>query len=444
LTSSRPGVEPPLYPREMPASSDSFGSRLKALRVEKGMTQEGLGGGRYSGAYISQLETGRRAPSSSLVAFMAERLEVNEHYLRTGEDPGLRVRLGLEVQRARALIYQDAKRPKKRLERLAAEAGRHGYVDVRVRAVEALALARERNGETQAALDLYQQAERLSLDLPLNERCGAVVGIARCFQQLGDFRYAAHLLEGYLMQLEKEDLSDPTALMRINAALLSVYFATGMIEQAAKAAEEAQRLEVRVTDPEHVACMNLNLTGALLFRGRTDDAMVALKKAEDIFSSLGWKNEVARAAIARGMIHAKADDLATAKESFEEALQLLEDAPHSLDEARARNELARIERLQGDLPAARKHLLRVLTLMKDGEPRVRAFASRELGFAATDRAEAEKRFHHAIDLYRMAGDPIETAITFRALGDVYLRERDIEAMTDAYQAGLDAVEDRDY
>jgi tetratricopeptide (TPR) repeat protein len=428
----------------MSEADEAFGARLRRLRREAGLTQEALGAGTYTGGYVSQLEADKRGPSSRVIALFAERLKIDPGYLRTGIDPQQPIRLAIEVQEARAQVYEDPHTAAERLQGLVDEAKRRALPEVQAKALEALGFATERDGKTQEALALYQEAEALSVNLPLHARCGCVVGIARCFRLLGDPRYAVFVLENYLFQLEKESISDPSAIMRVNSTLIAVYFATGMLEQAVKAAEEAKRLEVRVSDPEQIGCMNLNVARALLFQGRTTDATVALRQAEDIFSSLGWKKEVARAAIAQGIIHAKVDELPEAKAALEEALELLGESPNSLDEAQARNELAKTERLLGNPSAARMHAEKVFELIPEGDPRERAFASREVALTSDLPEETEKYLKDAIDLYRIANDPIETAATFRALGDLHRRLGEIEAMADAYRSGLEAIEDRAY
>jgi tetratricopeptide (TPR) repeat protein len=423
---------------------ETFGARLRRLRRAAGLTQATLAAGIYSGGYVSQLEADKRGPSAGVIAMLAERLKVDPEYLRTGVDPKLPIRLAIEVQEARSQVYEDPRGAAERLRKLVEEASRNALPEVQAKAVEALGFTRERDGDSQEALAFYQEAEALSVDLPLHERCGCVVGIARCFRLLGDPRYAVFVLENYLFQLEKESISDPVTIMRVNSTLIAAYFATGMLEQAVKAAEQAKRLEVRVTDPEQIACMNLNVARALLYQGRSTEATVALRKAEDIFSSFGWKKEVARAAIAQGIIYAKVDELPEAKAALEEALELLGESPNSLDEVRARNELARTERLLGNASAARRHAERVFELIPEGDPRERAFASREVALASSLAEETETYLKKAIDLYRIANDPVETAATLAALGDLYRAKGDIEGMTEAYRSGLEAIEDRAY
>lgn len=58
-------------------SGVEFGQLLRESRRRQKMSQVELGGGRYSGSYISHLESGRRNPTPEVVAFLARRLGVS-------------------------------------------------------------------------------------------------------------------------------------------------------------------------------------------------------------------------------------------------------------------------------------------------------------------------------------------------------------------------------
>ncbi|MFZ1409931.1 MAG: helix-turn-helix transcriptional regulator [Micropruina sp.] len=60
-----------------------FGQRLRASRRQLGLSQAELGAGRYSGSYISHLESGRRTPNNEVVEFLARRLGVSVDELET-------------------------------------------------------------------------------------------------------------------------------------------------------------------------------------------------------------------------------------------------------------------------------------------------------------------------------------------------------------------------
>lgn len=70
-------------------TQNGFGARLREARKRRGMSQTELGGDRYTGSYISHLESGRRAASADVIEFLALRLGVTSDEL--GMDPVLPV-----------------------------------------------------------------------------------------------------------------------------------------------------------------------------------------------------------------------------------------------------------------------------------------------------------------------------------------------------------------
>lgn len=54
-----------------------FGHQLRESRLHRGMSQVALGGDKYSGSYISHLESGRRAPTAEVIDFLSRRLGVS-------------------------------------------------------------------------------------------------------------------------------------------------------------------------------------------------------------------------------------------------------------------------------------------------------------------------------------------------------------------------------
>lgn len=68
------------------ASALALGERLRAARVEAGLTQHQLVDGLASSAYLSRIESGQRTPSPDLLRQFCERLGVtSEDLLRPDE-----------------------------------------------------------------------------------------------------------------------------------------------------------------------------------------------------------------------------------------------------------------------------------------------------------------------------------------------------------------------
>ena len=65
-------------------STQSLGERVRQLRAGLNMTQTDLAGSRVTKEYISQIERGKARPTEEMVAWLAERLGVDEHYLAHG------------------------------------------------------------------------------------------------------------------------------------------------------------------------------------------------------------------------------------------------------------------------------------------------------------------------------------------------------------------------
>ncbi|HEY2508241.1 MAG TPA: helix-turn-helix transcriptional regulator, partial [Streptosporangiaceae bacterium] len=65
----------------------TLGQRLRALRVERGLSQADLAGDLVSASYVSLIESGRRSPERAVLDGLAGRLGCSATYLETGVVP---------------------------------------------------------------------------------------------------------------------------------------------------------------------------------------------------------------------------------------------------------------------------------------------------------------------------------------------------------------------
>ncbi len=72
-----------------------IGSRLRRLRVARGLTQKELAAPAYTHAYVSTIESGRRNPSRGALEHFAAKLGVDVDELETGRPADLSARLEL-------------------------------------------------------------------------------------------------------------------------------------------------------------------------------------------------------------------------------------------------------------------------------------------------------------------------------------------------------------
>lgn len=420
-----------------------LGTRMRRLRLARGMTQKELADPRYSYAYVSTIEAGRRTPSREAIEHFASRLGVTPDELLTGRPADLAPQLELRLMQARvdssAGRSEDADRE---LKAIAKDAKRYRLAQLQARAEEGLGLQEERRARPDAALVHYQRAQELLAGDPPTGWVDAVAGQARCFEALGDVRYAVFLLESLLDRLEREKLRDPDALSRLHASLIFAYLEAGIYRKAAESGAELVALAPRVADPLRVAQMHMNVARLFLHEGKLDDAQASLRRAEETYRHLDLKIELAGAHVAMGYVASREGKLEQARNALERAVAVFEETTSGPDLAGALNELGRVERLEGATERARKLLERSIALTASSDTPLLAEAHRELGFtlADDDPSVAEKHFRTAIELYERSEQSFETAITYRALGDLFHARGDGEAACDAYRTGVMALE----
>src|SRR4051794_12416446 len=81
-------------------SQGSLGERVRERRVALGLSQEELAGSTLTGAYVSLIETGKRNPTATTIAYLAEVLGCSPRFLTDGVDEGVQRELHLARQHA--------------------------------------------------------------------------------------------------------------------------------------------------------------------------------------------------------------------------------------------------------------------------------------------------------------------------------------------------------
>jgi tetratricopeptide (TPR) repeat protein len=419
------------------------GTRLRRLRVARGLTQRELGEPRYTHAYVSTIEAGRRRPSREALEHFAEKLGVGVDELATGRPPDLEPRLRLQLQEVRVQISDGRfDETESSLRQVVRDAKRFALPRVEARAEEVRGLWLQRAGRPEEALGHYQRAEELLRDAGPTARADAIDGMATCFAALGDVRYAIFLLESLLDEIDRAGLRDPHALVRVHAGLVYWYLDAGLLAKAAASAAVLEQLAPRIDEPERIAQMHMNVAWQYLTAGRIDDATASLQRAEDAYRQLGLLTEMGGAHLARGYVLSRDGALDDARRELEQARDIFERTSNTKDLTRTLNELGRVVRLQGDAAAARALLERSIALLGTSDDPVLAWAYLELGSLLSELGDpgAEKHLRSAVELYERTEQAIGLAVAYRALGDLLRARGDEEGGTEAYRTGILAIE----
>lgn len=424
-----------------------FGKRLRRLRLQKDLTQAELANPRYTHAYVSTIEAGRRSPSPDAMAFFAAKLGVDLDELETGRPRGFADGLKLELQGARLSISQgDLDEGTKVTRSVIRKARQFDLPRIEAKAYEIEGLVLERQGQLEKAIGRYRKAQDLlRVDAP-TAMAAAVAGEVRCVDDQGDPHHALFIGETYLERLQSEQMASPSATMRVRSSMIQVYLRAGYNTKASDVAEEILRLLPQVNDPFTLAEAYINVAAIQLEQGHFQDAAIAQAKAEELFEALELNYEAGTALLARGYGLARDGKMPEAREALERASSILKETGNVVQHANAEMEIGRVDRLQGQAAKAAERLRSALDLLdKDSYPRLEAWAHRELGLALSkrDRPEAEKHFNRSIELYELQGVHLEVARTHMLVAKL-APKKDTRSQLSAYEraaAALDEVQE---
>ncbi|MFC8126986.1 helix-turn-helix domain-containing protein [Streptomyces sp. NPDC057302] len=435
----------------------TIGRRVLRMRTELGLTQRQLAEPAYTPAYVSTLESGKVRPSEAALRHLAERLGVTPEELVTGRPARLAAELRLRLTDARRALATGTPEDAAALFRaLHAEAVEHALPGEQATALLGLGDCLLESGDLDDAHACFASVERLLSDEPLPRRVPAIRGRANAHRLTGELRYACHLLETALDQLNASGLHDPDALLLLYSASIAPYMDMGAHERAAHAAELALALAPRVDDPALLAGMHRGVARTLIAQGRIAEADASLAKAQGLYQQLHIRTELAHCHWMRGYVHAQDGDLERAESELRTAHDMLTAKRAALFAEQVEVELADVLRRRGKVREAEALLRPLLTggaqtgrpsgpkvtpaALRAGRGAVHAGAAhRLLGLIAEecgDTEAAEEHYRAALPLLERAGATGDVAGLCCLLGDLLRRTGRTEAALDAYRTGL--------
>ncbi|WP_282202944.1 helix-turn-helix domain-containing protein [Kitasatospora fiedleri] len=169
----------------MSLQQPEFGERLKALRAERGLSQQQLAGGGMSPGYLSRLESGARPPTAKAVEYLATQLGVS-----TAEFRGLRSD-SLAQALAIASSTEDADRALRILEEALATGAPSEDYALQWQAMRVMSGFQQDIGDREAQLRTLGQLVDLADSIGRPElQVYSHVSRARCQRALGQMEHA--------------------------------------------------------------------------------------------------------------------------------------------------------------------------------------------------------------------------------------------------------------
>jgi transcriptional regulator with XRE-family HTH domain len=420
------------HDESMTGDAAAVGRRIQQLRTARELTQRELAAPRYTGAYVSSVEAGRRMPSTDALAHFAERLGTSPQELLTGRALDHDVHIDLEL--ALAAAGTDPGAAEAAYLRLSAETGLAGDALRQAQCHLGLGQLALQRGEPARAVREFAEAARLSAGAPAHLRVDAVTGHAEGLRRQGDPRYGAYLLRQALAELTEAGLPDPHALLALHAHLALCHRDLDDDAAAAGAASAALAL-AGPRDAGTIADLHLTVGRTLLARGDPRAAEASLLQARQARRQAALTVQLAGCRLIRGHTRRTSGDLAAALRDLADAHAGFLAAGRARLVSDSAVELAEVYRALGRREDAR-------LVLADLSPSAPA-AERVLAALATDDGElpaAERHLRNAADSYRRTGPRRHLAAVILSLADnLEAQGRAAEAVV-LLQEGLADVE----
>jgi len=226
----------------------TLGQRLRALRVERGLSQAELAGDLVSPSYVSLIESDRRSPERDVLDRLARKLGCSALYLESGVAPEEITEQQLKLEFAEIALangaLQEAHSRFRELSLLASSA-------IRLGATWGLARTEEALGNLDAALthlDALLEASR-SGEPGAPGLLKLLMGRCHLYKQAGDFSRSIEVGEDALREVGELGLEGSEEEIKLTSTLVASYWGRGDLFSAQRLAgqviERAEKLGSR-------------------------------------------------------------------------------------------------------------------------------------------------------------------------------------------------------
>ena len=353
----------------------TLGQRMREARVARGLTQSELADNRFSKQYVSQLERDQLRPTGETLAWLAERLQIDQSYLATGVDGRQRERVESVVVRAEAAVEaHDYAEAIELLGEIDGPFPGDSAADLELRALLAESWARMYIGEMRGALPLLSRAREIVEDpvfsdvdraevlfrlgccryrltsvstalalfteaLELAERSGIpcdrlrsrIFGWrSRCYRRQRDWEAALEDVERALELAEALDDPRGTADAYFLGALVAER--RGQWVAARSYAEKAKKLYEQIDDRANTGKLLTTLGGLTFLLGKPDESIPFFKQAFAVALEVGSDADAAQAVSSLAQVHLRTGQVELAEEQARHALELLAGRVDFIDE----------------------------------------------------------------------------------------------------------------
>jgi tetratricopeptide (TPR) repeat protein len=398
--------------QETVAGEETLGARIKRLRLAKRLSQKELAGPDFDDSYIAHIEANRRAPSLDVLQYIASRLSVDPHYLKTGSsvtptkerelrlaDAELSLRLGDDLAHAETLLRG-----------LLGEEVPDG-LEARIRATLGGVVAQR--GDHREAIEQLEPLVAAGAFHPC-VRPDVYETLSRSYLATGLSVLAIKLL-GDAIEVADGEERYAIQQIRFRVFLATALSSTGAFERAQEALDEASGRAEGVAPPEVRISVAWEAARVAWNRGDSDEALQSINYARALAEVTEDSLVIARSHVLASELHTCEGRPEQAREHLRQAESILSVGADPVDRGLLRVEQARVEAALGDAHRALAYAREADALLHD-HVRHRANAQHALGVAYAavgDIDSADTELDEAVSLLLERGQWREALVVVR-------------------------------
>ncbi|MFE6285193.1 helix-turn-helix domain-containing protein [Streptomyces sp. NPDC057877] len=425
-------------------SPAQVGRRIRNLRVKLGLKQQDLASTDISASYISLIESGKRAPSDTVLAVLAGKLGCSPDHLRTGRDDDALedARLKLSFAEMALRTGDNGAALQSFGELFAKPALLDGPMLLRVRIGQATAL--EKLDRIEAAIPVLEELRKdPALAAGSDEWCRVLVALSRCYRNMGDTTLSIEIGEQALSTLDALGLDVTVDHIQVGSTLIGSYLMRGDLTRAHLLAQRLLPVAEEHGGRAGRGAVYWNAGLVALSRRQLPEARALTERALAMMADDDNLRHVAMLKMTVGWLELQSDhaDPVRARELLQDAGQTLAELGTAVEQARCEVCLVDAHMRLSQWDDAVAHARRALGLLSSG-PRVEAVGARvrlaELHLLRGEREDGLQSLHTATRQLRHFPPSYETAQEWRHIGDVWKRQGRSKEALEAYEQALQA------
>jgi tetratricopeptide (TPR) repeat protein len=401
----------------------TLGQRLRALRVERGLSQADLAGDLVSPSYVSLIESDRRSPEREVLEGLARRLGCSALFLESGIAPEEINEQRLRLQFANiALANGSLNEARDQFRELLQVASG----EIRYEAMWGLSRTEESLGNLQEAVTHLEALLEATKAGELGTPGLLAVANARCrvYRMAGDFARSIEVGESALRHVREIGLEGTEDEIRLASSLVASYWARGDLFSAQHLASQVIERAAKLGSREAQGNAYWNAAMVAGARGQLALALELATKTLALLAESAPARSLAAMRVTYAWLLLRCDPprLEEAESELSRAHEVLTGLAMSPYLMSCETEIARCALLRGNYDAAIEISERAIARCADRAPEpAQAHVVRGLALTLSGRAdEGCALVSFAAEMLAAAGSRLDAAQAWRELAEALL------------------------